>query len=186
MYAYAPLIGFRSEKAAQICAFFLLLSGGAIEKLKLIKLVYLSERESVSRRRRPIVFDEYYSLKNGPICSNTLNGIDGGLDQPIWGKYLQKDGRKDIYIAAGVALDGLDQISNGDIDILNSIWKQFGWMTSSQIRNWTHKNCKEYVEVEKGRLPIMLNEMASAIGLEDTAEPDKIVSEYRNLQSVFS
>ncbi len=186
MYAYSPLVGFKSEKAAQISAFFLLRSGGEIEKLKLIKLMYLSERESVIRRGRLIIFDEYYSLKDGPICSSALNAINGGIDKDVWSKYIHKDGRKNIYLVSGCSQDSLDRLSEYDIDILSSIWEQFGWMSASQIRNWTHDNCPEYIEIEKGRLPISLNSMAQSVGLDPADDLEKSVAEYRAMEAVFS
>ena len=45
------LVGFRPRKAAQVAAFFAS-QENPIEKLKLIKLIYLSERESLCRIRR--------------------------------------------------------------------------------------------------------------------------------------
>ena len=37
-----PLVGFRSRKAAQLCAYFAGKNAGTIEKLKLIKLLYFA------------------------------------------------------------------------------------------------------------------------------------------------
>jgi len=70
---FDPLNGFQSRKAAQIAASFAIKSGGRIEKLKLIKLIYLSERQFASDHDRPMLYDEFYSLKDGPICSSSLN-----------------------------------------------------------------------------------------------------------------
>ena len=56
---YTPfpmLIGFQSEKAAQIAAYFAVLSGGQIEKLKLIKLMYLADREKMRQFDRPMFY----------------------------------------------------------------------------------------------------------------------------------
>jgi uncharacterized phage-associated protein len=78
---YAPLVGFESRKAAQISAYFADKEGGSIEKLKLIKLIYLAEREFVKRHGLPMLYDEFFSLKDGPVCSSTLNGINGSIDK---------------------------------------------------------------------------------------------------------
>src|SRR5215204_5006759 len=73
----APLVGFRPDKAAQLAAFFAVQSDGMLDKLKLIKLIYMTERKFVGDNHCPMLFDELYSLPHGPICSSTLNGIDG-------------------------------------------------------------------------------------------------------------
>jgi len=63
--------------------------------MKLIKLIYLSERESVRSRGRPMIFDEFYSLKDGPISLNALNGINGNTDI----------GKEEIYsISSGIPI----------------------------------------------------------------------------------
>jgi uncharacterized phage-associated protein len=81
------LLGFRSRKAAQVSALFLARESGRMDKLKLIKLLYLTERESMAVRGRPIFYDEFYSLKDGPICSTALNSLNGELDKDIWSNY---------------------------------------------------------------------------------------------------
>ena len=143
-HAYEALVGFRSEKAAQVVAYFLNLAGGRLDKLKLVKLLYLLERESVRTRGRLALYDEYYSLKHGPVCSSALNGLNFDLDEKVWSRYIAKVGRQDVYKVSGLTAEDFDEISASDAEILDQLWKQFGHMTSSQIRNWTHDNCPEY------------------------------------------
>ena len=187
MNAYEPLVGFKSEKAAQVTAYFLGCAGGSGEKLKLVKLLYIVERESARLRGRPMLYDEYYSLPHGPVCSSSLNGINGGLDKEIWAKYIAKHGQKDVYLVSGAsAEENLDQLSHSDLSILKTVWNQFGWMTASQLRNWTHRNCSEYTEIDRGRLPITLSQIATAVGLTDVAQFQSSVSEHRSSEAMFS
>lgn len=179
VYAYSSLVGFQSEKAAQIAAKFLELAGGRMDKLKLIKLLYLFERESFRKRGRPTLYDEYYSLKDGPICSSALNGLNSALDG-AWGKNVVKNGRKDIFRASD-ARD--DRISRSDMDIIEDLWARFHGMTASQLRNWTHLNCPEYSEVKSGRKPITVRQIAEALEILDTDAVERSVEEYRSFQS---
>ena len=184
-YAYAPLVGYRSRKAAQAAAKFVCAEGSKIEKLKLIKLMYLAERESIRSRGRPMFYDELFSLKDGPICSSTLNAINGGIDKEIWAAYIQKNGDKDIYLVSGN--NGHDELSRSDLAVIESIIRQFGWMTSSQIRNWTHnpRNCPEYTEVENNsRLPIAYGDVAVAVGHDDAAAFEASIKEYRHTKAL--
>jgi uncharacterized phage-associated protein len=177
-------IGFRSRQAAQIAGFFARRNGFRIEKLKLIKLLYLTERESIEIRGRPMVYDEYYALKDGPICSNALNGIDGRLDKDIWYRYLDKD--RGNYLRGRRNVEGeLDELSESDRQIIETIWQRFGGMTASEIRNWTHRHCKEYTEVKAGRLPISCRSIAVALGFQDADEIEARVREYRSAEAVI-
>lgn len=129
---YEPLVGFRSKKGAQVAAFFAA-KERPMEKLKLIKLIYLSEREFVSTYGEPMLYDELFSLPHGPICSSCLNAIDGKIEYQIWNEYLTKDGDKNISAMKKFEREELDELSDAEVDILNAVWDSFGFMTASQI-----------------------------------------------------
>jgi uncharacterized phage-associated protein len=177
--AYKPeaALGFNHLKSVQTIAYFVRKEGGSAEKLKLIKLVYLADRLSFQRRGKPINFDSYLSLPHGPIASSALNGMDHHLNDPAWEALAQADNRKDVTIVGEVAEDYL---SRADLAILDATWSEFGGMTASQLRNWTHEHCPEYIEVGLGKcLPIELSELLARVGIDD---PDNSAREIRTLQ----
>jgi uncharacterized phage-associated protein len=182
----APLVGFRSRKAAQICAFFALHGGGLIEKLKLIKLVYLSERRFLGENHRPMLFDELFSLPHGPICSSTLNGIDGEIHGHIWDDFLARNGNE-IVALKKFTRDDFDEISDVEIDTLEEVWTKFGHMTASQLRNYSHDHCPEYTETT-GRIPISYREVLEALGAsgEEAESVDREISEFRREENALS
>jgi len=182
-----PLVGFKSRKAAQIAAFFALKSAmpnrGTIEKLKLIKLIYFSEREFLKQYRLPMLFDEFYSLPHGPICSATLNGIDGKLDasdEGTWGEFIARNGNV-VVAMRKFTRESLDAILHKEVRILNYIWHRFGEMTSSQLRNYSHENCSEYTEITEGRIPISYREVMMALGFTGT-EADAVDDRVRDIR----
>ena len=160
-----PLVGFRSRKAAQLCAWFALQNEGTIEKLKLIKLLYFSERKFLSENHHPMLFDEYYSLPHGPICSSALNGIDGIIHEELWDDYIARNGNVVVAIKR-LSRDELDEVSNAELAVVEDIWRNFGHMTPSQLRNYSHENCPEYTET-MGRIPISYKQILRAVGEED-------------------
>ncbi len=185
--AYEPVVGFQSEKAAQIAAFFVSAAGGQIDKLKLAKLQYLAERDFMGRYNRPMTYDELYSLPHGPICSSALNGVDGKLNnRPEWAR-VASHGRQDIHGDRNVGRDALDLLSDAEFDVLQTVWGRFGSMTASELRAYTHdpRNCPEYTEVKGRRLPITYRDVFVAVG---AAEPDHLaarVEEFRRLELAF-
>ncbi|WP_315747872.1 MULTISPECIES: Panacea domain-containing protein [unclassified Bradyrhizobium] len=182
----APLVGFRSRKAAQLCALFAVKEGGTIEKLKLIKLVYLAERQCLADWHRPILFDELFSLPHGPICSSTLNGINGRIHEDIWDDFVARSGNQ-IVAMKKFERDSLDEISDAEIDIINNVWQRFGHMTASQLRNYTHDNCPEYTETD-GRIPIAYRELLEAVGAssDDAEAIDREISELRREENALA
>jgi uncharacterized phage-associated protein len=176
---YKPVaaLGFDHLKSIQTIAYFVRKAGGSAEKLKLIKLVYLADRLSFRRRGKPLNFDSYFSLPHGPVASTALNGMDHNLSDSSWDVLALADNRKDVTIVGDVSDD---RLSRADRAILDDTWAEFGGMTASQIRNWTHRHCPEYVEVgPAASLPIDLPELLAQVGIPD---PDNCAREIRTLQ----
>ena len=180
-----PVAGFRVRKAAQLAAFFAGRSPkGEIDKLKLIKLIYLCERQHVTEYLTPMMFDELYSLRNGPICSGTLNGIDQKVQIDVWSTYITRNGNK-IHPCHRLKREQMDELSDAEIEIAESTWKKFGHMSASQIRNYTHEHCPEYTETES-RVPIAYSDILRAIGDEYAEEIDRDVREIRRSEALLT
>ena len=181
----APLAGFRARKAAQMCALFAIKNGGTIEKLKLIKLIYLTERKFLSDNHHPILFDEMYSLPHGPICSSTLNGIDGVIHGETWDQFIARNGSIVVALKQFPRME-LDEISNAELRIADVIWQEFGKMTASQIRSYIHDKCPEYTETQKKRIPISYRDILDALGVEAAEEVDREINEMRRVDSILA
>ena len=164
-----PVAGFRSRKAAQICASFANWNNGSMEKLKLIKLVYLSERKHLARYHQPMLFDELYSLPLGPICSNTLEGINGLTHDELWSRFIDRRGKL-VFATDSFSRASLDEISDAEFDILSEVWAQFRDYSDSQLREYCRECCPEYRETGGFRVPISYEQIVGAIGTDCASE----------------
>ena len=70
------MVGFNYKKAVYTLAYFALKEGGAINKMKAFKLIWLSDRLHLRKYGRPILNDVYFALPMGPIPSNTKDIAD--------------------------------------------------------------------------------------------------------------
>ncbi len=70
---------FSARTVAQMAAVFADKQGGMINILKLVKLLYLADRESLQKHGNPISFDRLVSMDHGPVLSRTLNLICGAV-----------------------------------------------------------------------------------------------------------
>jgi uncharacterized phage-associated protein len=181
---FPPLIGFRSQKAAQVCAYFAS-SGGTVEKLKLIKLVYLAERQFIAEHGHPMLYDELFSLPHGPICSSALNGIDGKLKNHAWANFIVRRGN-DVSAAKKFERGDFDQISKAELAVLEKIWARFKDMSASEIRKYTHENCPEYTEIERGRIPITYKELFKAVGEKYPDQAEDEILQYRKTEALLT
>ena len=178
-----PSAGFRSRKAAQMCAYFATENGGTID-LKLIKLVYLAERKYLFGHHHPMLFDEFYSLPHGPICSSTLNCINGMVQETLWDDYIARNGNIVVAVKAVVRED-LDEISEAEMTVISDVWEEFADMTASQIRNYTHNHCPEYTETDKARIPISYRQIFEGLGEGDAGDISQSISELVKLEGIL-
>lgn len=161
---WIPAAGFDEIKSAQMAAYLVQHSKQPTDKLKLIKLIYLAEREYLDRHVMPMNLDEFYSLKDGPIASAALNGING-INIELWSKWIRRDGNS-VSAVGVLSRDAFDHLSNADISVLDAIWGKFGHWGTAKIWDFVHnkKNIPEYTPVKRGRIQIRYEEILKALG----------------------
>ena len=76
----SPRLPFNEKKATQAAAHLLKLRGGKMSYMKLIKLLYLADREAILAWGRPITTDGYASMDRGPVLSRVLDLATDGED----------------------------------------------------------------------------------------------------------
>src|SRR5690606_15384011 len=83
---------FREDRATQVASRLLELAGGSLNVLPLVKLVYLVDRTCLERFGRPVTFDSFYNMANGPVVSSTLDCINAETeeDAPIWSRHISR------------------------------------------------------------------------------------------------
>ncbi|WP_158808549.1 Panacea domain-containing protein [Beijerinckia sp. L45] len=176
----AVIAGYQASKAAQVAAVFLIRAGGRLDKLKLVKLLYLVERKSVELHGRPMFFDENFSLPHGPGGTNSLNGMNGEADEGTWSKFITVANRRNVQVSERLSEDDFDELSDTDIDLIEAVHAEVGHMSTSEIRKHTH-DLPEYVEVETGRKKIDDVELAATLKKEDPVAYAKRVARTRRM-----
>ena len=177
---FEPLAGFDPGKAIDFIVFFAAREGGKISKLKLIKLIYLTEREFISNFGHPSLMDEYFSLPHGPIFSSTLNIIDKKIYEEKTIDIFRLRG-KNVVLTVSRDKWAYDEMSDADFDAAGRVWEIHGAKTASQLRNFTHDHCSEYTHVDHSRLPIFMENLLTAAGV---SRPDEIAEEVYSIRRV--
>jgi hypothetical protein len=95
---------FNEAKATEAAARLIALRGGKMSYMKLIKLLYLADREALLRWGRPITTDRYVSMDHGPVVSNVYELIRAepqpGRGQS-WRRFVSApDGEYDVSLLA--------------------------------------------------------------------------------------
>src|SRR3989304_7235844 len=91
---------FNEAKATQAAAMLLKMRGGTMSYMKLLKLLYLADREALLRWGRPISTDVYVSMDHGPVLSKTLDMINEGPDTGgrIWAEYISSSSNYEVTL----------------------------------------------------------------------------------------
>lgn len=151
---------FREDKVTQAAAYFLERGGGEMYHILLLKLLYLADRETLLRWGRPISFDYYVSMKNGPVLSNTLNLINDG-NGGSWSDFISSPtGHKVSLIKA----TGIDELSEAEIEILNEVFVKYGHWDRWELVNHLHKILGEWKNPGASAIPITYRDILLAGG----------------------
>ena len=111
-------------KAAQTTGLLLKLSGGKENLLKLIKLLYAIERESIQCRLCPFTYDKLVSMPHGQVVSNTYDHIKSNSPTGIWGdcfKTTSKGKEKTVHLLKEC---GISKLSMANIALIKEIYQR--------------------------------------------------------------
>lgn len=168
---------YREDKAAQVAALFLKLRGNAMYHLKLIKLLYLAEREALLRWRRPIIFDNYVSMPLGPVVSETYRLLNGeSPTKGIWGETVSAPANHKVTL---IEDPGNESLSEAEESLINEIFEKYGKMSRWDICEMTH-TFPEWVDPKGSSIPIDYKDILKGAGKTDI-EIASIIEEIENI-----
>lgn len=169
------------RKAAQTIAYFAMKNGKhPLNVVKAVKLVYLADRESVAKTGFPIQDEPRVSMKHGPVNSNTYSFINGEYDPAEfgWSDFLSDRSNHRIGLAKpDLSVDDLDELSDADVQVLDSVWDKFGQMDQWQLVEWTHQtdNIPEWEDPGNSSYEIPVERMMRALSIQDAAGQAELV-----------
>ncbi|KMK04051.1 Panacea domain-containing protein [Pluralibacter gergoviae] len=167
---------FSEEKVAQMAAYLLLKRGGRMAYIKLMKLLYLSDRQSLITYGDSMSGDKAVSMDHGPVLSRTYNLLKGGSsDDSAWNRWIAGESNWEVSIKKRVSglddTDSFDELSRADIRILDSVFATYGHMRRFEICDLTHEICPEWHDPDGSSIPINPREIFRAAGkTEDEAD----------------
>ncbi len=142
------MLEFDYKKATQAINYLTKKEGGQINKLKLIKLVYLADRYHLRRYGRPMVNDAYFAMPLGPVGSSVKDIAEfsdfldtSELDYAA--TYLGRGAQANTVVSIAEVDSGV--FSKSEREALDFAYTEFGGQTASALVNVTHR----YPEWEK-------------------------------------
>ncbi len=145
--------------------------------LKLMKLLYLAEREALLRWRRPIVFDSYVSMDKGPVLSQTLNLLHGEIETAgIWNKFITPPTNNEVSLLSD---PGNECLSKAEETLINEIFSKYGTLDRWGICKLTH-DLPEWEDPQGSSIPIEYTDILQGEG-KTKIEIASILAEIENI-----
>lgn len=186
---------FDERKAAQAAAFLLHKAGGRLPLIKLMKLLYLSERASFRRYGDGITGDNFVSMNNGPVLSRTYEHMNGGWPSTNGGWDAWISDRADHMLALidpsmiRTPQQDLGALSEADMECLGEVWDEFGHMDRWALVNYTHSDaCPEWEDPHGSIRQIPPARLLKAVGYapEQVEALTKRLREQRYINASFA
>lgn len=136
---------FDEKKTAAAAAFLLNAAGGRMQYIRLLKLLYMADREGWKRYGRPITQDDYVSMDHGPVLSKTYDLIktEGAQPEPTgaWQETVERAGRFDVSLRGQ---PNYGPLSEAEIEILNDVHQRFAGMSTWDLIAHLHDILPEW------------------------------------------
>ena len=176
---------FDERKTTQAAARFLRLAGGELNYMVLIKWLYLLDREALLKWSRPVTFDTYYSMKLGPVLSQTHNlATEMHLpeERSYWADFISAPSNYDVTL---LKTAGDDLLSEAEEELIDSIFQRYGkWQRDPfGFAHFLHKILPEWTAITSGRVPLSIADILKA-GHKTEEEIREVESELDDVSEV--
>jgi uncharacterized phage-associated protein len=158
--------------------------------MKLIKLMYLIERQALVKSGRLVTFDWLVSMDHGPVLSATLDKINEAppanpAHRSYWHRLISA--REDHEVRLLEKSPPVDALSPADLKLIDEVWARFGWMNQFQLRDWCHEHLPEWNDPAGSRTGITVADILKAehFSEEEIAEITSAIEEEERAQQLL-
>ena len=132
---------FNEQKAVQAAARLIQHSGGEMNYLALMKLLYLADREALLRFGRPITGDRLVAMKHGPVLSRVYDLVSQKKQEAPESEWHQFIPRPNAYVFtvrfSGVPDTG--ELSAAELALIDEVYARFRGWDEWRLVDHTHK-----------------------------------------------
>jgi uncharacterized phage-associated protein len=155
------VLRFNERRATEAAARFLKLRGGRMSYVKLIKLLYLLDREALLRWGRPVTTDQYVSMANGPVVSRIYDLIREepapGTDT-VWRHFVSAPLGWEVTL---LAEPEPEEISRAEGALIAEIYAHYGAMNRWDLVRLSHE-LPEWQDPNGSAIPIQYRDILRA------------------------
>jgi len=161
---------FDEVRATQAAAILIHLAGDQSNYTKMLKLLYLADRQSLQEVGAPIAGASFCNMANGPLASDIYNCIREPEHHEFWSKHIVRVGKYDVKLVANPD-DG--KLSDYDVDLLTALHRKYERQDFGDMIDIVH-TLPEWVDPGATSVPLEPEEILQGAGVDGEA-----ISEYR-------
>jgi uncharacterized phage-associated protein len=175
----ARTMRYDAEKVTEAAALLLTLRGGRMHYIKLLKLLYIADREALSEWGIPVSHDNYVSMDNGPVMSQTYNLVkEGGR---VWSEFISAPfGDYEVQLTG--EQPNSKKLSRAEENILRRVFDNYGHKNRWDLVDYVH-TFPEWRDPHGSCIPIDVEEILQALN-EPPESIRAIVAELENERKV--
>lgn len=161
---------FDSRRAAEAAAEFVRLAGGTMDVVRLMKMLYLAERQSLEQFRYPMFGDRYVSMRHGPVVSHSYNllkpsedskRVERPEDVALWSMHFERDG----YMVKVTQPLPPGALSRADLAIISGVHDEWRGTDTWTMVDKLHRSLKEWKDPGSTSHVIKIEDLCSALKL---------------------
>lgn len=131
--------GFNYKKAIQALNYLAIRSGGRLNKMKAIKLIWLSDRYNIRKSGRTITGDVYFALKFGPVASCTRDILENNSLSDNELEYKRQFIEViDQYNYVSIGEFNPKVFSQKELEVIQLMYDTYGHLTQFEISELSH------------------------------------------------
>jgi uncharacterized phage-associated protein len=154
---------FNEVKATQAASRLLELRGGRMSYMKLIKLLYLADRQSIISHGRTITTGRHVSMPKGPVVSQILDLVtedDPPSGPTFWRKHISPPENFEVTL---IQPPGDDELSKAEEAVIDGVFAEHGAKGRWELVDFTH-DLPEWQDPNGGSIPIAYRDILKVAG----------------------
>lgn len=159
---------FNERKAIQTAAHLIHRSGGEMNYLALMKLMYLVDREALVRFGRPITGDRVVAMKHGPVLSSVYDFVchkKQDLPSSLWHSFIARP-MPFVYTVRFGGLPETSALSDAEVALIAEVHARHMGKSEWDLVEFTHR-LKEWHNPKSTSVTIPYEDILKAAGASD-------------------
>jgi uncharacterized phage-associated protein len=126
----------KTLKTIQAAAVLLKEHNGCMSRLRLLKMLYMSDRIRLQTIGRTVTGDRPFAMDNGPVLTRVYDLIKGtDAETTTWEQFIKRQGQRDLVLCND---PGIDELSAFEIETLQKIAKDHEDKSDWDVADETH------------------------------------------------